>query len=66
MKCPLFMAGIFTHQKLYGKADADCIKEECERFDKDAKCCGEVSERIALEKIAEALERIADQMPKRF
>ena len=65
MKCPLFMAAVFTHQRLYGEGGADCLREECAWWEPSD---GQCSIKVIAEFIAGMgmnIRDIKDKMPDR-
>ena len=66
MKCPLK----FKIEDMWGEKQriysGDCLKEECAWWDERKLCCGERTKRIQLERIADALEKISNNMPRTF
>ena len=63
MKCPLLLFERYTTFEKIGSEVAVCLKEECARWDEVKLCCGDRTERLQLERLADILQGIKDKMP---
>ena len=63
MKCSLFVMTASRVERSQGIAYIACLKEECGQWDKDQKCCSEVSKARAEWALVKVWQEIRDKMP---
>jgi len=63
MECPLAMLWAEFKIAESGRNPGDCLKEECGQWDKDQKCCSEVSKARAAWALVKVMQEIRNKMP---